>query len=418
MRRGFGWAAAALMLLAGAPLAAQAPAPPAMAVQPVEGDFVVRNFRFRSGETLPELRLHYTTIGKPQRDAKGQITNAVMVLHGTGGSGGQFLRPQFRDVLLTPGGLLDPARYYIILPDNIGHGKSSKPSDGLRARFPRYDYDDMVAAQHALLTRGLGVQKLRLLAGTSMGCMHAFVWGQTHPDFSQALLPLACLPVEIAGRNRAWRKMAMDAIRADPAWRGGDYTAQPLQGLRTAENLLILAGAAPLPLQASAPTREAADKWLEERFNADIGRLDANDLLYQIDSSRNYNPAPGLERITAPLTLVNSADDFITRRSWGSPSARWRGSGTAATCCCPPRWRPRATAPTPGPPCGRTSCRPCWSGRRGRPRAPRLRTARRPSGLSWSATAASRAWSPCRGCSTGCCAQARRRGGARCAATT
>jgi len=271
----------------------------------------VRNFRFKSGETLPELRLHYTTLGQPRRDARGRVTNAVMILHGTGGTGQQFLRPQFRDVLFTPGGLLDPQRYFIILPDNVGHGGSSKPSDGLRAAFPRYDYDDMVAAQHALLTQGLGVDRLRLLAGTSMGCMHAFVWGETHPQFAQALLPLACQPVQIAGRNRLWRKMAMDAIRADPAWRGGNYRTQPLAGLRTAESLLILAGAAPLPMQIAAPTREAADKLLEERFNADIVRLDANDLLYQIDSSRNYDPSPTLERITAPLTLINSADDFI-----------------------------------------------------------------------------------------------------------
>ena len=276
-----------------------------------EGDFVVRDFRFKSGEALPELRLHYTTLGKPRRDARGAVTNAVMILHGTGGSGAQFLRPQFRDVLFTPGGLLDPARYFIILPDGVGHGKSSKPSDGLRARFPSYDYDDMVAAQHALLTRGLGVQRLRLLAGTSMGCMHAFVWAETHPDFAEAMLPLACQPAPIAGRNRVWRKMAMEAIRSDPAWNGGDYREQPLAGLRTAEDLLILVGAAPIVLQAAAPTREAADRWLEERFTGAIAELDANDLLYQLDASRNYDPSPALERINAPLTLVNSADDFI-----------------------------------------------------------------------------------------------------------
>ena len=301
-------AALGLALLCGAGGAPRAQTP---AAATREGDFVVRDFRFRSGETLAELRLHYTTLGQPRRDAQGRVTNAVMVLHGTGGSGQQFLRPQFRDVLFTPGGLLDPARYYIILPDGIGHGKSSKPSDGLRARFPRYGYDDMVAAQHALLTQGLKVDRLRLLAGTSMGCMHAFVWGETHPEFAEALLPLACLPVQIAGRNRVWRKMAMDAIRADPAWRGGEYREQPLLGLRTAADLLILAGAAPRPMQATAPTREAADRWLEERFNGDIARLDANDLLHQLDASRDYDPSAGLERITAPLTLVNSADDFI-----------------------------------------------------------------------------------------------------------
>lgn len=296
----------ALALCCGLSVGAQAQPLPAT----VEGDVTVRDFRFRTGERLPELRLNYTTLGQPRRDPRGRITNAVMILHGTGGSGQQFLRPQFRDVLFVPGGVLDPARYYIILPDGIGHGKSSKPSDGERARFPRYDYTDMVVAQHALLAR-LGVTRLRLLAGTSMGCMHAFVWGETYPEFAEALLPLACQPAPIAGRNRLWRKMAMDAIRADPAWKGGDYTNQPLAGLRTTQDLLILVGAAPIPLQVAAPTREAADKYLEERFNDAIGRLDANDLLYQLDSSRDYDPSAALERITAPLTLINSADDFI-----------------------------------------------------------------------------------------------------------
>lgn len=186
-----------------------------------EGDYIARDFKFASGETLPELRLHYTTLGKPKRDKDGRIVNAVMILHGTGGDGHQFYRPQFADVLFKKGGLLDPAKYYIILPDNIGHGKSSKPSDGLRAKFPHYDYDDMVAAQYELLTKGLGVDRLELLMGTSMGCMHAFIWGETHPDFARALAPLACLPVEIAGRNRMWRKMTIDAItrRSRLEWR-------------------------------------------------------------------------------------------------------------------------------------------------------------------------------------------------------
>jgi homoserine O-acetyltransferase len=312
-------AAVATALMSGA-AAAQTPAPPVT----TEGDYVARNFRFRSGETLPEVRLHYTTLGSPRRDARGRVTNAVMMLHGTGGSGQQFLRPQFAGELLRPGGLLDPARWYVILPDGIGHGKSSKPSDGLGARFPRYDYDDMVAAQHRLLTEGLRVDRLRLLMGTSMGCMHAFVWGETHPDFAQALLPLACQPTAITGRNRLWRKMAMDAIRADPAWRGGDYRQQPLAGLRTAESLLILAGTTPGLMQAAGPTRDAADRWFEERFTADIARLDANDLLYQLDSSRNYDPSPGLERITAPTILVNTADDFINPPELGVAEALMR----------------------------------------------------------------------------------------------
>ncbi len=283
------------------------------AAQPAvtEGDFVVRDFRFRSGETLPELRLHYRTLGTPKRDASGRITNAVMVLHGTGGSGAQFLRPQFADELFRPGGELDPAEYYIILPDGIGHGGSSKPSDGLRARFPRYDYDDMVAAQHALLTQHLGVDSLRLLFGTSMGCMHAFVWGQEHPGFARAMMPMACLPTEIAGRNRLWRKMVMEAITSDPAWKGGDYAEQPVQGLRTAQSLLMIAGSAPMRMQADMPTAEAADAYLAETMPRALATLDANNLLYQVNASRNYDPSAGLETITVPVTWINSADDFI-----------------------------------------------------------------------------------------------------------
>jgi homoserine O-acetyltransferase len=302
---------AALFWVAAALAAGPASAADAPALHPQEGDFVVRDFRFRSGEVLPELRLHYRTLGQPRRDASGRIVNAVMILHGTGGTGAQFLRPQFADVLFAPGGLLDPARYYIILPDGIGHGGSSKPSDGLKARFPHYDYDDMVEAQRRLLADGLAVTRLRLIMGTSMGCMHAFVWGETHPDAMDALMPLACQPVEIAGRNRLWRKLAMDAITADPAWKGGDYREQPREGLRAAAGLLAVAGAAPLRMQADLPTRAAVDKWAEERIAGDLKALDANDLLYQLAASRNYDPSPGLERITAPLVWVNSADDFI-----------------------------------------------------------------------------------------------------------
>ncbi len=296
---------AALACLAFAPIAAQA------APEVKEGDYTVRDFRFQSGETLPALKLHYRTLGTPHRDARGQIDNAVMILHGTGGTGAQFLRPQFADILFAPGGELDPAKYFIILPDSIGHGGSSKPSDGLRARFPGYDYDDMVAAQHALLVDGLGVKSLRLLFGTSMGCMHAFVWGETWPGFSRALMPMACEPTQIAGRNRLWRKMAMDAIKADPAWMGGDYTAQPVSGLRTAQSLLTLAGGAPMALQAQYPTRDAADAYLAEALPRALAALDANDLLFQINSSRNYDPSARLELITVPVTWINSADDFI-----------------------------------------------------------------------------------------------------------
>ncbi|HKV24717.1 MAG TPA: alpha/beta fold hydrolase [Candidatus Acidoferrum sp.] len=297
---------AAALFLAMPSAAQQSSLPPA-----TEGDFVVHNFQFRSGESLPELRLHYTTLGKPERDAQGRTTNAVLILHGTGGTGHQFFVPRFAGVLFGPGQLLDASKYFIILPDNIGHGKSSKPSDGLHARFPHYDYDDMIAAQHQLLVDGLGVNHLRLVMGTSMGCMNSFVWGETYPDFMDALLPLACIPVQIAGRNRIWRKMLMDAIRDDPAWMGGEYKEEPKQGLRTALDLLIIVGSAPLPMQRQLPTRDAADKYLDDSTDARLNHLDANDLLYQFDSSRNYDPSSQLGKVKAPLTWINSADDFI-----------------------------------------------------------------------------------------------------------
>jgi homoserine O-acetyltransferase len=294
---------------------------PAQAYDVKIGDFALKNFQFRSGETLPELKLHYTTLGAPARDASGRTTNAVLILHGTGGDGHQFLRPQFAGVLFRPGGLLDPAKYFIILPDGIGHGKSSKPSDGLHGRFPHYDYDDMVAAQHALLTEGLHVNHLRLVMGTSMGCMHAFMWGETWPGFIDAVMPLACLPVQIAGRNRMWRKMVMDAIRNDPAWQGGEYKAEPQMALRTAIDMLVIAGSAPLQMQKAYPNRDTADKYLEDTTAKDFAELDANNLLYQVDASRDYDPSAALERITAPVMWVNSADDFINPPELGIAEA-------------------------------------------------------------------------------------------------
>jgi homoserine O-acetyltransferase/O-succinyltransferase len=278
---------------------------------PVEGDCVIPNFHFRSGETLPELKIHYRTIGTPVRDNSGVVRNAVLIGHGTGGAGTQFLSPQFGNVLFGPEQLLDATRYFIILPDGIGHGRSSKPSYGLHARFPHYTYDDMVAAQYELLTKKLGVNHLRLVTGTSMGGMQTWVWGETYPDFMDALMPLASNPAEIAGRNRIWRRMAMDAIRDDPDWLGGEYKTQPMRALNTAEDLLLLAGSAPLFWQAQAPTRDAADKFYADRLKAAVSRLDANDLLYQLDASREYNPSPKLETIKAPLVAINSADDFI-----------------------------------------------------------------------------------------------------------
>lgn len=275
-----------------------------------EGDYVAHSFKFKSGEELPELRLHYRTLGKPDRDAQGRIKNAVLILHGTGGSGQQFLVPQFAGELYGPGQLLDINKYFIILPDGIGHGKSSKPSDGMHGHFPSYDYDDMVAAQHLLVKEGLGVQHLRLILGTSMGCMHSFVWGETYPDFMEALMPLACLPVQIAGRNRVWRKMLMDAIRNDAAWNGGEYEEEPKEALLAAEDFLVIAGSAPLLMQKTLPTRDAADKYADDAEKR-AATLDANDLLYQVNASRNYDPSPQLETITAPVMWINSADDFI-----------------------------------------------------------------------------------------------------------
>jgi homoserine O-acetyltransferase len=308
------------MLALLAALAAQVAAPPPKTWPTREGDVLLKDFRFRDGERLPELNIHYTQLGSPHRNAAGQIDNAVMVLHGTGGDGKQFLRPQFADELYGPGQPLDIRRYWIILPDNIGHGKSSKPSDGLRMHFPKYDYDDMVAAQHRMLIEGLGVTQLRLIMGTSMGCMHAFVWGETYPDFARALMPLACEPVEIAGLNRGWRQLVIDGIESDPAWLGGNYATEPLQGLRTAASLLVVAGAAPLYLQKTYPTRQAASAAIEKGVASELADIDANDTIYQVDSSRNYNPWPKLEMISAPLMWVNSADDFINPRNLPYPA--------------------------------------------------------------------------------------------------
>lgn len=276
-----------------------------------EADAVFKNFTFGTGETLPELRIHYTTLGTPHRNAKGDIDNAVMILHGTGGTGKQFFRPQFADELYGPGQPLDITRYFVILPDNIGHGNSSKPSDGMRMAFPKYDYDDMVRAQYRLVTEKLGIKNLQLILGTSMGCMHAFVWGTSYPGVAKRLAPFACNATTIAGRNRWWRKMSVDAIKADPTWNGGNYTTQPAQGLRTANYLSMIAGANPVALQVQYPTREAAEKSLEAGFAARVGDGDANDQIYQLESSRNYNPDPKLEAITVPVLWINSGDDFI-----------------------------------------------------------------------------------------------------------
>ena len=301
------------------PTAPTAPTVTATTWRTKESDFVVSDFRFRSGQTLPALRIHYTTLGSPHRNSAGEIDNAVMVLHGTGGTGKQFLQPQFANELYGPGQPLDITKYWIILPDNIGHGGSSKPSDGLRMAFPRYDYDDMIEAQYLLLTHELGIKKMRLIMGTSMGCMHSILWGEQHPDFMRALMPLACEPIELAGLNRMWRQLLIDGIKADPAWAEGNYKAEPMQGLRTAETVLFIAGAAPLNYQRLYPDRDRAAAYAADRVTKGIASLDANDLIYQVDSSRNYNPWPRLEAIVAPLTWINSADDFINPRNLDYP---------------------------------------------------------------------------------------------------
>ncbi len=297
---------AVVLSIARCPAAAAADFSPA-----VEHDYVARDFRFASGETLPTLTLHYRTVGTPQRDASGAIRNAVLILHGTGGTGAGFLSQNFGGQLFGAGQLLDATRYFIVLPDGIGHGKSSKPSDGLHARFPKYTYDDMVRAQHLLLTDGLKITHLRLIMGTSMGAMHCWVWGEMYPDFADGLMPLASAPTEIAGRNRIMRKMIMDSITSDPAWKGGEYTEQPRQGLRGAINILMMMTSSPLQWHKNAPTHEAADQWYEQQLASRLAATDANDMLYQFNASRDYDPSAALEKITARVLAINSADDVV-----------------------------------------------------------------------------------------------------------
>jgi homoserine O-acetyltransferase len=302
---------------------AQQPALP----QPVEGTFVVRDFTFASGETLPELTLHYRTLGTLRKDAQGRATNAVLIVHGTTGSGAQFGSRAFAGELFLPGQPLDITKYFIVLPDAIGHGASSKPSDGLRATFPRYGYNDMVDAQHRLLTEGLGVNHARLVMGTSMGGMHTWVWGQRYPGFMDALLPLASLPDQISGRNRAWRRVLIDAIRNDPEWQRGNYTTQP-QSMRTAVQMLWLVSSNPVRRQNEAPTLPATDKVLDA-FVAGY-RGDANNVLYAVEASHDYDPAPGLEKIRAPLMAINFADDLINPPELGILE---RGTARVANGC-------------------------------------------------------------------------------------
>jgi homoserine O-acetyltransferase/O-succinyltransferase len=291
---------------------AMAATPPqdAPAPAPVAGDFVLRDFRFSTGDTLPELKLHYVTLGEPRRDAKGVVRNAVLLLHGTGGTGRQFLSKNFAEVLFGAGQLLDARTHYLILPDGIGHGGSSRPSDGLRSKFPRYTYADMVTAQYRLLTEGLGVDHLQLVMGTSMGGMHTWMWGEAYPDFMDGLVPLASVPTQIAGRNRMWRKMILDSIRNDPAWNNGSYVTQP-PALEGAIRILVLMAGSTVQAQKDAPDRDAADALLVQQMRSRGSGVDANDMLYYFDASRDYDPSGGLGRIKAPLLAINSADDLI-----------------------------------------------------------------------------------------------------------
>ena len=277
---------------------------------PTEGDYTIHDFKFASGETLPELRLHYRTLGKPQKDAQGKTTNAILIMHGTTGSGAQFIRPEFAGELFGKDQPFDATKFFIVLPDGIGHGKSSKPSNGMHAKFPRYGYIDMVDADYRLLTEGLGVDHARLIMGTSMGGMHTWLWGELHPDFMDALLPLASLPTQISGRNRAWRRMVIDAIRNDPAWNGGEYETQP-PSLRTAAEMLWLMSSNPVLRQKDAPTLGKTDEVLDKFVEQIVKTDDATDVLYALEASHDYDPGPNLEKIKAPLLAINSADDQI-----------------------------------------------------------------------------------------------------------
>ena len=277
---------------------------------PVQGDFRISNFPFASGEKLPELNIHYRTVGKLQRDAKGNATNAVLILHGTTGSGGGFLTYRFANQLFDSGQTLDSEKYFLILPDGIGHGQSSKPSDGLHAQFPAYTYGDMVEAQHRLVTEGLKVNHLRLVLGTSMGAMHAWMWGERWPGMVDALMPLASAPVQIAGRNRMMRRLISTSIRNDPEWNNGEYTKPP-RGLDGALEMLFIMTSSPLHEHQDAPTRDEADQSMDSWMARERRVVDANDMLYAFESSRDYNPSPDLEKIQAHLYAVNSADDEV-----------------------------------------------------------------------------------------------------------
>ena len=276
----------------------------------IQGDVALRDFKFTSGETLADLRLHYCILGKPLVDAQGVVRNAVLIMHGTAGAGTSLLRPEFAGELFGAGQPLDATKYFIVLADAIGHGDSSKPSDGLRAKFPHYGYIDLVEAGHRLMVEGLGIRHLRLVMGTSQGGMLTWLWGERYPDFMDALMPLATGPGPIAGRNRAWRRLVIDAVRGDTEWRGGDYATQPTS-LRTIAEMFFLVSSNPALRQADAPTLAKADEVLDAYVADFVKTHDTNDVLYAIEASRDYDPSGALEQIRAPLLAVNSADDYV-----------------------------------------------------------------------------------------------------------
>jgi homoserine O-acetyltransferase/O-succinyltransferase len=312
---------------------------------PTDSTWVVRDFRFNSGDQLPELKVHYLTFGKPERDAAGHVRNAVLILHGTASSSAPFLSSAFLGALFLEGQALDAGKYFLILPDAIGHGDSSKPSDGLHAKFPPYDYNDMVRAQYRLVREHLGIDHLRLVMGAEMGGMQTWLWGEQYPDFMDALLPLGSAPAQIAGRNRIYRDMVIDSIRSDPAWNGGEYTSPP-RGLLAAQFAIYLMTQSPLQLHRFAPTGDIADAQFQAWRRRALRLADANDLLYQFNASRNYDPDPQLANIRASLLAINFADDELNPPELGVmereirqiPGGRYvlipaseetRGSGTA-----------------------------------------------------------------------------------------
>ncbi|TWV93032.1 alpha/beta fold hydrolase [Chitinophaga pinensis] len=285
--------------------------------RPKEGNYTIEHYMFENGQALATLNLHYYTIGTPKKGKDGKINNAVLIMHGTTSAATAFLSKQFAGELFGPGQLLDASRYFIILPDAIGHGKSSRPSDSLHMKFPHYTYNDMVTAEHELVTKHLGIDHLRLILGTSMGAMHAWVWGYTYPDFTDAMMPLACQPAPIAGRNRMMRKMAIDLIKMDPVWNNGEYRTQPTLGMTGALSSFFFMNSSPLQLQLSAPTRDAADSLVAYMRRANLAALDANDVIYALEASRYYDPSPYLSKIKATVYAVNSADDEINPAELG-----------------------------------------------------------------------------------------------------